>query len=1108
MVLRRHLNFEIKRGYGWTKVFNLTTRRTEKSLRSVFALGLLSLLTLTTACHRNNKTQQFLGGDEPGLFSNRPQSQTHFLAVVKLKNPSLLSQVDGFGRSAKIDSKLAEAIQKEQDQTIAMLKDLSSDVQVLYRYRMVMNGIAIVAPMSLADKIKNLVSVAYMENEGQFQRPIDMGANSKLFPNAEDAAKLAKSIQERNSVKFIGAEKAQKEMGIDGAGIRVGIIDTGIDYTHSMLGGVGTADAYKSVNPSTANSFFPNKKVVGGIDVVGTDYDSGSGDFKKHVPVPDENPLDEGGHGSHVAGTVAGIGDGIESYSGVAPAADLYAIKVFGAEGSTGDAAVIAGLEYAADPNKDGNIEDQLDVVNMSLGSGFGHPHILYGEAIKNLTNGGTVVVASAGNSGHRDFIVGAPSVVDEAISVAASVDDGFHNWQFEAMKFSVTAADGTVKPFLSEIVEAAISKPLKDVSSLSGSLVFAGLADQDFSEELKNQIKGNVAIIDRGKVAFAEKIRRAAEAGAVAAVVVNNAPGSPFVMGGEGKYEIPAVMISQELGTIFKQNLAAGLPVDVDFKTSEKMEKPNLIDTLTSFSSKGPRSLDGFFKPEISAPGSSVISAAMGEGNKSVKMSGTSMAGPHIAGVMALLKQKRSDLPVADLKSLLMGHALDIKDEKGVPYKLSEQGAGRVQVVESLNGSLVSSMGAFSLGILSMETTKVIRQEVTLKNVSAAELTVATELVAKSELQLLNPVTVTLKPNESKKISLKFKVNATAFKEPMTEVEGRLLFKNGNNEIHKMPVLAVVKKTSAIMATNLVTHAGNVRDADGALVEVTLKNESTFSGSAYAFNLLGLDDRKSDSRNDRFMSRACDLQAVGYRVIDKDVNGQSVKVLQVTVKTYDPMTTWNACETSVLIDGDGDGVADQELAGIAMENLKGAAATPQMEAQFFSVLLDAKKAQNLRAKFEQESQQRRISSVKTAAEKKKKPEENYAEAIEDALPMTVFNNSSVMIVEADVTKLYRQGTGVLSIKVATTDNDAGAIEMDDFLQDKVNSWLKISLDENSHAFAQMAESVSVNQGEMKAEMVHGQGSGDLMLLFPQNKSVFSDLLVDDEMQIIKSKFE
>ena len=143
-------------------------------------------------------------------------------------------------------------------------------------------------------------------------------------------------------------------------------------------------------------------------------------------------------------GTIAGVGDGINTYDGVAVGAKLYAIKVF-AKGSTGDAVIIAALEYSADPNGDGNPDDRLDVINLSLGSGFGTPHALYSEAVNNITSAGTVAAISAGNSGDKDYIVGSPSTVSSAISVAASVDDMKHNWNFAASKINLNEGEPLV---------------------------------------------------------------------------------------------------------------------------------------------------------------------------------------------------------------------------------------------------------------------------------------------------------------------------------------------------------------------------------------------------------------------------------------------------------------------------------------------------------------------------------------------------------------------------------------------------------------------------------------------------------------------------------------
>ena len=419
----------------------------------------------------------------------------------------------------------------------------------------------------------------------------------RAFCNIEnsDSGISSPGILERNSSKFIGAEALNKQ-GITGKGMRVGVIDTGIDYTHAMFLGLGTEEAYKAIDPSGAAVGYPNDKVVGGIDLVGTVFDSGSADFSKHIPKPDMNPIDEAGHGTHVAGTIAGIGDGVASYNGMAPEAVLHAIKVFGAEGSTSDSVVIAALEYSADPNADGDISDKLDVVNMSLGSGYGNPHILYSEAIKNLVHGGVVVVASGGNSGAQDYIVGAPGTSTEAFSIAASVDNGDQNWKFNTSKIIL----GT-ENLIVEAIEAATTKKIADAGNVTGKLVYVGLAAEDFTAEVIEAVKGNVAFIDRGAVTFNDKVKRAALAGAIGVVVGNNREGAPLAMGTTDKFEIPAIMITLEAANKVKEAQKMG-DVRIEFLGSEKMEKPDLIDTLTGFSSKGPRSVDGLIKPEISA--------------------------------------------------------------------------------------------------------------------------------------------------------------------------------------------------------------------------------------------------------------------------------------------------------------------------------------------------------------------------------------------------------------------------------------------------------------------------------------------------------------------------
>jgi subtilisin family serine protease len=211
----------------------------------------------------------------------------------------------------------------------------------------------------------------------------------------------------RTSVPFVGAPGLWGSTmpvagGVTGRGVRIGIIDTGIDYMHGDFGGSGLLADYQqaatdtsgwTTSPSSGPGQFPTAKVSGGWDFAGDAYNGGG------VPVPDPNPMDCYGHGTHVAGTAAGFGvtaagatytgpyNATDPYStpprigpGVAPEATLYALRVFGCGGVS--ALVPEAIDWAIDPNADGHFSDHLDVINMSLGSDFGHAEEITAERL------------------------------------------------------------------------------------------------------------------------------------------------------------------------------------------------------------------------------------------------------------------------------------------------------------------------------------------------------------------------------------------------------------------------------------------------------------------------------------------------------------------------------------------------------------------------------------------------------------------------------------------------------------------------------------------------------------------------------------------------------
>ena len=208
------------------------------------------------------------------------------------------------------------------------------------------------------------------------------------------------------TVPYIGAAAVQA-MGYDGTGVAVAVLDSGIDYLHYNLGGAGSVDEFNANDPTVIEpGTFPTAKVVGGYDFVGEVWPSGP-------LAPDPDPLDKGaaaGHGTHVADIIGGkSADGL--HMGVAPGANLWAVSVCSKiSTSCSGVALLQGMDFALDPNGDGDISDAVDVINMSLGSSYGQREDDLGLASANAVAFGVVVVVSAGNSADKPYVVGSPS--------------------------------------------------------------------------------------------------------------------------------------------------------------------------------------------------------------------------------------------------------------------------------------------------------------------------------------------------------------------------------------------------------------------------------------------------------------------------------------------------------------------------------------------------------------------------------------------------------------------------------------------------------------------------------------------------------------------------
>jgi len=769
------------------------------------------------------------------------------------------------------------------------------------------------------------------------------------------------SMDNVNSVPFIGAPEAWADLGVTGAGQTIAVIDTGIDYTHANFGGPGTVAAFEDNDPTVIEAgTFPTAKVIAGWDFAGDGYDA-TGRNGSVTPTPDPDPLDCFGHGSHVSGTAAGDGvlaDGstfsgpydATTYAsnsftvgpGVAPQATLVDLKVFGCEGSTN--LVVDALNWVADYNA--HHADAIDVVNMSLGAPFGRNDNPDSVATNNLVFAGVVVVASAGNSGPNAYITGSPAAATQAISVAA--EDTLATFPGAVIDFA-TATDITNANNQNAWPGLPVSGTLKVIYSAPG-VVSLGCTAADYGSLPAN----TVVAIQRGVCPFVDKGAAAAAAGAIGIIDINrddiaNPAELPTFIGYNPEiFDIPMIGV----GNGSKAGIIAADGQGVTLQPGGILANPT-YKQLASFSSGGPRNGDSAAKPDVTAPGSSIVSTLVGSGNKGTTLSGTSMASPHVAGVAALVHAAHPSWSPLAVKAAIVGTASAAAADIS-PYNVRTAGSGAVKARRAVDtvayattpdGTASVSYGYDPSGAAYSET-----QTITLHNTSGSAITYN---LAGASIVAVSPSSVTVPAGGIATFDATASLSVAQLNaQPTTSVLLGGPPSGGDNTFRgaivatptssgagvyslRIPFLAVPRALSNVVAgaRSAYTTAGAISQAS-----IPLTNTGIHTGYAdvYAWGLSDPDDLPNVS------TATNDIRAVGVQVFAAEgltgVADPSDRALVFAVNTWGQWSTAASNEFDIAIYGANKHKPDYFVVGVDF----GAVTTGTFDGRFASVIIDA----------------------------------------------------------------------------------------------------------------------------------------------------------------------
>jgi len=521
-----------------------------------------------------------------------------------------------------------------------------------------------------------------------------------------------------------------------GSGIKIGIIDTGIDSAHPGFQdpGLSVPEGFPKVNKEEHRQHTNNKIIVA------RSYAALLGDAE-------DSPRDHHGHGTAIAMAAAGVTNRgpLAEITGVAPKAWLGNYKVFsGSRETTTTDVVLKALDDA--------VADGMDVVNLSVGTALTPrpADSISVQAVERAFAAGVLVAAAAGNEGPDPFTVSSYATAPSAIAVGASSNDRFFatTVRLEGGSYYFATPSSGPKP------EEPITAPLADVAALDED----GLACNPLPEE---SLGGRIALIQRGTCYFEDKLNNAQKAGAVAAIVYTD--DRPVAVMSTGSATLPAVMVSREDGLEIKSRLkaSANLKATINFRPAPLSTNPNRI---SSFSSRGPNP-DQAIKPDLLAVGSYIYTATQNWNPESdmydesgyTDQSGTSFSSPLVAGAAAVLKSARPGLKPEHYRSLLINTASQFPPEAKEAAPVQRAGAGRLDLAAALQSTVVVYPTSLSFG--SGSGTFDLTRQLTLTNLAAEtdSITVTASAIGSGPLPVVSASTLELAPGAAQAISVGF---------------------------------------------------------------------------------------------------------------------------------------------------------------------------------------------------------------------------------------------------------------------------------------------------------------------------------------------------------------